>query len=146
MIPSAASRLRGPNWDVALQAWADALVGQPYAWGRTDCVSLAIAAIGVLYPHQPALPGYPSKTAALRALAEDPVLIPRTLELLGATPTTRAFAQAGDILVSPAGADELALLVSLGAWALTGTPVAGVVRLPTLALPPETIAWRLPHG
>jgi len=148
-ILPACSLLRRQNWDVALQAWADAQVGQPYAWGHTDCVSLAIAAIRVLYPQQDpaALPAFPSKAAALRALAADPDLLVQSLEWLGAVPLALGYTQAGDLLVAPTdAAGEPALLVGLGAWAIAATPAEGVVRIRTRQLRADTVTWRLPHG
>ena len=138
--------MRRRNWDVALLQWAVQQGGRPYAWGETDCVTLALAAVGVLYPAPPPLPRFPSKLAALRALAEAPDLIPATLAAAGAVPLALGFAGAGDLLVPPSDLDEAAVLVCLGGSALVSDPGLGVSRVPTLALPADTIAWRLPHG
>lgn len=138
--------MRRRNWDVALLQWATQQEGRPYAWGETDCIALALAAVGVLYPAPPPLPRFPSKVAALRALAEAPDLIVATPAAAGAAPLALGFAAIGDLLVPPPDRDEPAVLVGLGGWALASSPADGVQRVPVAALPPATIAWRLPHG
>lgn len=138
--------MRRRNWDVALLQWAARQEGRPYVWGETDCIALAVAAVRVLYPAAPTLPRFPSKMAALRAIAGAPALIRDTLIAAGAVPLALGFAAIGDLLVPPPDLDEPAVLVGLGGWALVSSPADGVRRVPVAALPPATLAWRFPHG
>jgi len=143
--------MRARNWDAALLAWADTVLGAPYVWGRTDCVSLATTAITVMYPAlagDPRLVLWPTKFAALRARVTQPTLLPDRLAALGAAPVPLGFLQAGDLLVPPAAAaeEEPAVLVSLGATVLSTHPDTGVGRVPARHLWPGTVPWRLPHG
>ena len=41
------NRLR--TWDVDLEIWASQTIGEPFAWGRTDCVSVVIEAQRIIY-------------------------------------------------------------------------------------------------
>jgi len=143
--------MRRSNWDTALAAWAATVVGHPYTWGHTDCVTLATTAITVLYPAlagDPRLLRWPTKFAALRAQRAQPTLLVDRLTQLGAAPVPLGFLQAGDLCVPPAAVadEEPAVLVALGATVLTTHPTTGVATFPARWLWPGTVPWRLPHG
>ena len=96
--------LRQRGWEQALATWADGVVGKPYAWGETDCLSLASAAIAAMTRTPLALPPYRSAASAKQqvecVLAEHgtigDALVAQGARRIGAA----TWAQPGDLLVA----------------------------------------------
>ena len=137
-------RLR--TWDVDLEQWAATQIGQPFVWGTTDCWSLVIKGqkhiYGVEVFHTPK---YKSKTKALRTLVN--VKGMRSLLNSCASQVGRRFLQAGDIVLVGKGCSELktdGVLQVIRDYALTASPVAGVLAVPLDAIPiKSTTYWRV---
>lgn len=96
-------RLR--NWDVELAQLARAVTGETFEWGTTDCASLVLRGVEVMYGEQIIVSGkWTTRTGALRAWKKIESA-DRVLEAAGATRVKRAFWQSGDVLLTP-GPDE----------------------------------------
>lgn len=141
--------IRYRNWDLALRRWATSMAGQPFVWGTTDCASLALTAVGILYPRRTVLRLQPwtSQREALQLLTAHPRAIEDALEQLGGVALPLAFATTGDLLVLPA-APFPHLYVSLGAEILATDPEVGVHLGPVRQLAGRTdlCCYRIAHG
>ncbi len=140
------NRLR--TWDVDLQEWAASLVGEPFRWGVTDCVSIVIKAQRIIYGvdvfH---LPKWKSKIKALRTLAG--VKSMRSVLRQCADQVGRGFLQMGDIVLVKNGCDELGtdgLMLVVRDYLLLTSPETGVVRIPLEAIPTKATCWRVHVG
>ena len=141
------NRLR--TWDVDLEIWASQTIGEPFAWGRTDCVSLVIKGQRIIYGidvfHGPA---YKSKAKALRTLVNVKSL--RSVLKSYASQVGRRFLQAGDIVLVGKGCSELetdGLILVIRDYALTTSPTAGVLAIALDVIPTKsTTYWRVDVG
>lgn len=90
------------NWDVALVRMATALVGQPFAWGQTDCASLFRRTSAAMYGVEvfPWLGQWKTERGAWRKLVEWGSMA-KALTHAGAALVALSEAQSGDILLSP---------------------------------------------
>lgn len=90
------------NWDVALVDWERLMLGRHFEWGETDCVSVVLAALEVMYAEadRPKLtvPSWSTQIGALRAIKKVGN-IPQALRDGGAQNVPLAFARPGDIVV-----------------------------------------------
>ena len=135
---------RVPRWDVDLEQWAAKQIGQPFKWGVTDCVSLAIKGQRLIYGvdvfHiQP----YKSKAKALRLLVDN--LLESRLRA-SCIEVGRRYLQAGDIALVDKGCSEMGtdgLLLVIRDYALLTEPSVGVVAVPLDAIPMESTYWRV---
>lgn len=131
---------RTETWEVDLVAWADSVRGQPFVWGKTDCVSLAREALRAVFGEDPA-PGlaYGSLREAVAVIEErglEERLRDAGLVLVEGGPN---FAQNADLVVGtdpdtpafPAVAIHVA-----GRWVVT-SPERGV------EVGPATPSWGL---
>lgn len=95
--------LRQRGWEIALAAWADDVVGKPYTWGQTDCLSLAASAILAMTRTALALPPYRSAATAkqqVEVVLDEHGSIGGALLAQGARRIGGAsWAQPGDLLV-----------------------------------------------
>lgn len=127
---------RVAGWRQALEAWALATVGQPFAWGRNDCAMLAFEAIGLqqgrdlggLYRGQ-----YASDLGAQRFQLRRGITLATELVRAGCRPIPVSGAQEGDILAVEAG-PYVCGHVLFGARSLSSTPETGVVWVKTAEL------------
>lgn len=137
-------RLR--TWDVELEQWAAGMIGEPFAWGRTDCASLVIKGQRIIYGvdvfHTPA---WKSKAKALRTLVD--VKGFRAVLKRYANQVGRRFLQAGDIVLVGKGCSELqtdGLLIVIRDYALASSPDLGVLSVSLDAIPVKsTTYWRV---
>lgn len=136
---------RHPQWRTRLLAWADGVRGQPYAWGRTDCASLARAALDEMFCRSVTahIPRWTSKRTALRALA-DVGGIDTALRGLGAELVTLPFARAGDIIVTTDPDDpEHGVLVYVDPWCVGSSGETGVQWVARAQLDPDSRVYTL---
>lgn len=92
---------RVTNAEVTLAEWVNGILGMPYQWGETDCGTLVRQAWIILYDDDPFLgivPRWTTKIGALRAYAVCGGM-QQALELAGAQPVGRNFAQTSDVIV-----------------------------------------------
>ena len=126
--------------------WAAVQVDRPFAWGETDCASLARAALKQCFGEDvaPEVPEWHSKREAARVLRAHPPL--QILEALGAERTAIGFARAGDIISLPV-TEDLIGDIALGVWTdsacLISSQRAGVELLRAGDVPPESVAYSL---
>ncbi len=137
------------TWDVDLQTWAGSLIGEPFQWGTTDCVSIIIEAQRLIYGADMFhLPKWKSRLKALRTLAE--VKSIRAVLRKYADPVGRGFLQMGDIVLLKNGCDVLGtdgLMLVVRDYALFTNPETGVIRVPLEAIPKKgTTFWRVRDG
>ena len=141
--------MRRPDWEQRLLAWADAQIGQPFAWGVTDCHALALRAFEAMhgcFPDQ--IPEWSSEREALALLVSGwgPL---EALPRLGAVPIPHDYWQRGDVIVEPAKGGGIAgVLVVLGDGRfLTSHPGDVVHWVERAELDPAVSCWRWPrHG
>lgn len=136
------------TWDVDLQTWAGSLIGEPFQWGTTDCVSIVIEAQRIIYGADVfQLPKWKSKAKALRTLVE--VKSFRAVLRRYANPVGRGFLQMGDIVLVKNGCDVLGtdgLMLVVRDYALFTHPDEGVIRVPLEAIPKRATFWRVRVG
>ena len=136
------------TWDVDLQTWAASLIGEPFRWGTTDCVSIIIEAQRLIYGADVFhLPKWKSKLKALRTLAE--VKSMRAVLRKYADQVGRGFLQMGDIVLVKNGCDVLetdGLMLVVRDYALFTHPDKGVIRVPLEAIPKKASFWRVRDG
>lgn len=97
---------RAHDWDVRLADWAQIVIGQPMAWGQTDCVLASLEAVDVMTgtPLEAGLAArhrgkYDSLRTALAYQRDNDVDLPRELFGAGAVEIPRHYQQRGDILI-----------------------------------------------
>ena len=103
---------RVPDWEAALVRYANEQTGRPFAYGETDCGSLVVGALAVMYTEPPLpSPRYGDLRQALHIVAglEDGVV--GVMAHAGARTLTARYAQAGDVVVWP---DKRARVPCLG--------------------------------
>lgn len=128
--------LRQRHWETRLVAWADTVLGKPYVWGETDCLSLAATAVREITGTPLPVPSYRSALAARQEVArvlEEHETIGAALQHHGARWIgSAAWAQPGDLLVWEPTAEwpfpEVAVVV--GVHIVTADEHRGVVREP----------------
>ena len=116
------------NWNVALADWAQAQIGQPFAWGETDCGTLVRKGLELVFgqPVLEGVPAYSSETEAALAMQELGSA-GAYFERLGLELVDAPRGRSSDIVVRPGRDDNiprLGLLVSPTA-VLTSDPVYG---------------------
>jgi len=137
-------RERVRDWRTRLVEWAALQVGQPFAWGKTDCATLARSALRECFGEDvaPEVPTWSTKKEAMRVLKQHQPL--QILESLGAEQKSIAFARAGDIVSLPSDdAGELALGVWIDGACLVSSKKAGVQLVPAADMPRDCIAYSL---
>ena len=137
------------TWDVDLEQWAAQLLGEPFAWGVTDCATLAIKSQRILYGVDVfRLPTWKSKAKALRTLTD--VTSIRAVLKAHARRVGRNFLQAGDLVLVGKGCAELetdGLMIVVRDYALATSPASGVTAVPLEAIPTTlTSYWRIDVG
>lgn len=148
---SLALQARLPNWDVELAVRARALVGLPFAWGRTDCGTICRQALDALYGPEAAQAVLGDPWTDLRGAAKVWCRIgdaKATLLGCAAERVHRSYASAGDVIVLP-GKDEEGLPrlgIVIGGRYLRVSRVDGVLSEPIGTIDPAAEIWRLPGG
>ncbi len=143
---SASIVFRHPRWRTRLLAWAQAVRGQPYVWGQTDCAALARAALYEMFCRDvaPQVPTWTSKRTALRILN---IVggIDALLRSLGAEVVTLPFVRAGDIIVTAPDdrTDPLGMLIYTDPWCVSATPETGVAWVARTALAADSRVYSL---
>lgn len=94
--------IRVRNWDLELLRWRRSILGEPFAWGETDCGSLVRGATRTLYGRDPfqGVRTYTSRFGALRAHVETGG-IEDAVRAAGGEEVGLGFARQGDVLVEP---------------------------------------------
>lgn len=136
------------NWDVEVTGWAIRQLDRPFAWGSTDCASLARAMLEVMYRDDllPTLPAYSDRRGA-EAVWRATGGARSILALLGAVPLPALLhANTGDFLVAEPRSDEPfeALIPVITNQMLITEPDRLVRLVPLIAHPTDAVAWRLP--
>jgi hypothetical protein len=139
---------RQANRDAVLIRSLVARVGEPHAWGRTDCWSLAVSALSILSGRSTAeitrgLPRYQTRASAIRA-ARAQGGIGAVLARWGLLAVPRTHEQVGDLVVtSGVGLDAACVVLGPGRY-------LGVVeshRVGWVSPPAAARAYRVaPHG
>ncbi len=115
------------DWRTDLIAWAEAVRGESYEWGRTDCGALARTAVRAMFG-QDLVPflAWGTEAEAARVL-EEVGGIAGVLLGLGAVPCTRNFLNSGAIIVEPVNEDGFTpVLVYVEPVVVTSHPTTGV--------------------
>jgi hypothetical protein len=109
-------RGRVANWRTALTRWAEEQPGQPFEWGRTDCVSMARTALSLCFGRDPIghIPTYANAREAKR-LHETWGGFLHQLDLLGAMQKGLNYAQCGDVIAFPEPEEKVGGM-AIGVW------------------------------
>jgi len=95
---------RVPNWSVKLAGFADSVLGKPFVWGETDCVSICRGALETMYGEDIIAPHfdgtYSTKTGAARAFSKVGSLS-AIAEQAGAKEVRHNMSVDGDVMVFP---------------------------------------------
>jgi len=141
--------MRVDNWDVRLFHWGESVRGKPFSWGSTDCASLVIAAMEVMYGVDvfPQVDRWKSLRKAVRVL-HDVGSICDLFGAHGATSVPIAYAQSGDILCAPGldGDDLPRLGVMVNGWVIFSQKKHGVLFSGPELVEDGTEVWRMPNG
>ncbi len=137
-------RLR--NWDVELHQWAAPLIGMSFAWGDTDCISLARQALTIIYGRDP-LPFYRMRgpldaAKAFKAFGHPRDVIAHALGVVGFH--VRNEARAGDFLFGEEANRLPTTMVGLGRSILHTTPEMGVGLVSLFSCPENVQVLRIP--
>lgn len=144
---------RARNWRAHLHAWSASVLGQPFAWGRTDCGTLARDALAVMFG-QDVVPFVPRWHSAREAVAVLQAYgsVPEILARLGAPQTTLSFMRAGDLILSKSDDDEsrIGLAVCVDGRRCIASQPAGVARVLLSRDEPAVVCvysiWEVPDG
>lgn len=137
--------MRVENWDTRLVELVGDVRGEPYEWGRTDCVSLARRALTEILGRDPweDVGSWTTKTGAVRVAKKTEPLV--ALSDTGAVEVTAGFATSGDVAlgatIEASGLPMMSVLVPR-AKALYSTPETGVHVIDRSLLSPETRYFR----
>jgi hypothetical protein len=141
--------IREENWDIRLFHWGNSVVGKPFRWGVTDCASLVIDAMEVMYGVDvfPGVERWRSLRKAVRVL-RDVGSLGDFFEDSGGVQVPLAFAQSGDIvLASGLDNDNLPRMgVICNGTVIYSKRDRGVVCCRISDLEKGTQLWRLPNG
>lgn len=120
------------DYDVRLMRFASANVGQPFAWGRTNCGALAAGAIDAMFGSDLFTASISARcTSAARGLALSRSRATRSVLFgFGAHVVDLNYAQVGDIVVAFEDPWECSHVV-LGKNCLSSSPEKGVFLIPT---------------
>lgn len=92
------------NWSVSLAELANDIVGAPFEWGRTDCVSVARSALVAIFGEDPLVPHinvtYTTKIGAARAFKKIGSMTDIVLAA-GAKEIASNLAGDGDFMIFP---------------------------------------------
>ena len=97
-------RTRVPNWSVKLAGFADSVLGKPFVWGETDCVSICRGALETMYdediiaPHFDAT--YSTKIGAARVFGKIGSMA-TVAEQAGAREVRPDMSVDGDVMLFP---------------------------------------------
>lgn len=115
------------DWRSRLVAWAESVRGEQYAWGATDCGTLARSALEVLFGVDlfPAL-AWTTEREALRTLSRIGG-VERALLDMGAEPCHPNFLCSGAVVVQPIPNSKLpAIFVHVDPVLVISHPTTGV--------------------
>ena len=97
--------MKTPGWEERLAAWAEARVGSPFKWGRTDCALLAAEAFDVMAGGSDLLFAYAgrwdSARSALRFQRKFALDLRAVLVQSGCKEVDVRLARNGDIVTAP---------------------------------------------
>jgi hypothetical protein len=92
------------NWSVSLAELANDIVGVPFEWGKTDCASVARAALVAMFGEDPLVPHidvtYTTKIGAARAFKKAGSFVDIVLAA-GAREIASNLAGDGDFMIFP---------------------------------------------
>ena len=133
MILGAIKMNKKPNWHVNLGELANDLIGEPFEWGKTDCVSIARAALVAQFGEDPCVPyvnvTYTTKTGATRAFNKIGNYA-SILEKIGAREIAPHNVRDGDIAVfKPERGYENVMTMMGGSWILSDPFVNKIVAV-----------------
>jgi len=141
--------MRVENWDTKLFGWGESVKGRKFRWGSTDCASLVIASMEVMYGVDvfPDVDRWRSIRKAVRVL-HDVGSIAKLFAASGATQVGARFVQSGDILCAPGLDDDgfPRLGVMVNGWVVYSKKEEGVVFARPGDVEDGTEFWRMPNG
>jgi hypothetical protein len=139
---------RVPNWNVALGALAREVLGQPFEWGVTDCVTIARRAIEAQFGEDITAPHidvtYTTKTGAVRAHNKIGSMADVALAA-GAAEIPVEQTRDGDIMIFPKSRGFGNILTLMGGmWIMSDPYLDKVVpmKIAYTSLNPEVRAFR----
>ena len=140
---------RVDNWDIRLFCWGESVRGLPFRWGATDCASLVIDSMEVMYGVDvfPDVDRWRSLRKAVRVL-HDVGSIADLFRTSGAVQVPVAFAQSGDI-VCACGLDDDGLPrlgVVVNGAVIYSRKDEGVLSCYPVDLEEGSELWRMPNG
>jgi len=134
---------RQPNWWVKLGELANEVVGQPFEWGKTDCVTIARRALEAQFGEDPIkeTANYTTRGGATRAFNRLGSLGDLAIKA-GAREIPVRRARDGDFLIFPKSEDRVYENVATkmgGAWIVSSASVNKVVAVKSLSFDAEYI-------
>jgi len=141
------------NWRSRLIDWGLSLQGQPFAWGKTDCATLAREALRQCFGRDvaPYLGEWTTARQAQARLTKYPFR--EQLEALKAEEVSVSFLRAGDILVAPEPDEkmgQMSVMVCLDAHHVLGVSRTDGVRIGLLGAVPDGTkvysVWEVPDN
>lgn len=139
--------IRVPNWDTALVEFALEVDGEPFEWGRTDCVSIVRLALSRMYGGTDPLDGHigswTTKRGALRVSKNTDAL--DALKRAGFVEVAPVYATTGDVALGATadacGAPAVSIVLPMRMM-LVSTPEHGVRMVHRDDINPGTRYWR----
>jgi hypothetical protein len=123
---------RIPNWPVALGNLARELIGQPFVWGETDCVSIVRKATIAMYGEDIAKPyidvTYKTKIGAVRAFKKIGT-IGNIIEKVGCREVPLHLTRDGDFLLfEPNGEQYENMATRMGSRWILAVPEENTIK------------------
>jgi hypothetical protein len=118
---------------VALMEWAERQLGQPFAWGLTDCATLAIRGVE-LQTGRALGDGYVWASEAEARRVAEAELPSSVLAAHGMVEVDPGFQRCGDVILIPHADWPECCHLCLGRYSLTSTLDHGVIIVRTSAL------------
>lgn len=139
---------RLPNWNYKLWEFGQEIIGQPFAWGVTDCAAIARKALITMYgedligPHTNT--SYTTKTGATRAFNKLGSFAGIAIDA-GAAEIPIKLARDGDFMVFPRSGTYDNVTTKIGGMWIVSDPIINVVIamkfIPT-SIPSDVKAFR----
>jgi len=124
-IPGVHTCARLPDWELRLAAFARAQCGQPFVWGQTNCVSLALRALDAMHGSNLQALHWRSMRSQTRALAwvhrNGLAGLVEVLQGAGLVQVPRNFEQPGDVCLVNLPGPTIGASVVLGRLHLSST-------------------------
>jgi len=132
------------NWDVAVSQYIDTVIGNPFAYGETDCVTIAVRILESMCGDLdiPKLT-YRTKFSALKAFSRHS--IEKELRNLGAVQVSRLQRYDFCVVHETGGFPEGVSIAMANNTRLVSNKESGVRRIPENAATTPHVILRIPH-